>query len=366
MSTNRTNHYSEQAFTVRSVVAPVDRCTRKVMVVIVNYRTAGLVIDCLNSLADEVGSQPQLQVQVTVTDNASGDDSVSCLEATVRDHGWGDWISIQPLERNGGFAYGNNAAIRPALASNNPPDYVWLLNPDTLVRPRGLAALVEFMDERSEVGIAGSRLEDPDSTPQRSAFPFPWVVGELEGGARLSLFTKLLLLKRWSMLLPVSDDARPTDWVIGASMIVRREVFETVGLLDECYFMYFEEVDFCRRACRAGWPCWHVPQSKVIHIGGAATGVGRTLKRLPPYWFEARRRYFLKNCGKLHTALADVAFLCGYASWRLRRRLQRKVDHDPPYLLADSFRHSVFCSGFQLRNVKNPLLGEVEPAGTSR
>jgi hypothetical protein len=109
-----------------------------------------------------------------------------------------------------------------------------------------------------------------------------------------------------------------------------------------------------------------VPQSKIIHLEGASTGIGREPKRLPSYWFEARRRYFLKSCGKLRTALADMAFLCGFASWRVRRWLQRKPDPDPPYLLADSFRHSVFCSGFQLRNVRNPLLHELESAAMSK
>ena len=78
------------------------------------------------------------------------------------------------------------------------------------------------------------------------------------------------------------------------------------------------------------------------------------VKRRPDYWFQARRRFFLKNYGKLYTALADAAFLGGFALWRLRRRLQRKPDTDPPHMLVDSFRHSVFCTGFELRDVENP------------
>ena len=146
-------------------------------------------------------------------------------------------------------------------------------------------------------------------------------------------------------------------------MILRRSMLDQIGLLDEGLYTYFDDVDICLRARKAGWETWYVPQSKIIHFGGAATGIGRERKRLPSYWFEARRRYFLKNYGKLHAALADGAFLCGFAFSRLRRRLERKADTDPPHLLADSFRHSVFCSGFQLRDVKNPLLCEAERTG---
>src|SRR4051812_43322479 len=103
----------------------------RLLIVIVNYRTAQLTIDCLHSLAPEVGALPA--TRVVVTDNASGDDSVARLTGAVRDNGWDAWCTIRPLERNGGFAWGNNEAIRPALASADAPDYVLLLNPDTVV-----------------------------------------------------------------------------------------------------------------------------------------------------------------------------------------------------------------------------------------
>src|SRR5439155_17086766 len=108
------------------------------------------------------------------------------------DNGWGEWASIQPLARNGGFAYGNNEAIRASLAGTDRPEYVLLLNPDTLVRPGAIRALLEFMDGRPDAGIAGSRLEDPDGTPQRSAFRFHTVRSELEAGLRLGFVTRLL------------------------------------------------------------------------------------------------------------------------------------------------------------------------------
>ncbi|MEL7238670.1 MAG: glycosyltransferase family 2 protein, partial [Planctomycetota bacterium] len=150
---------------------------------------------------------------------------------------------------------------------------------------------------------------------------------------------------------PVRDDAHQTDWVAGASMLVRREVFEQAGLMDERYFMYFEEVDFCRRAMEAGWPCWYVPSSRVVHLVGQASGVTdakKQNKRRPAFWFESRRRYMLKNLGKLRATLADLCFMTGFATWRLRRRLQRKPDQDPQKFLTDFAGQSVFAKGFRL------------------
>jgi GT2 family glycosyltransferase len=307
------------------------------LVVIVNYQATALALDCLQSLQDEVGKVAG--TRVVVVENGSGDDSAARLEAAVRDHGWGDWVTILPLEQNGGFATGNNAAIRPALAAAEVPRYVLLLNPDTIVRPGALGALVEFMESRPDVGIAGSQLEEPDGTPQRSAFRFPSVLGELEGG--LHLGPASWLLKRWVVAPEVPPGPGPTDWVAGACMIIRTTVFAAIGLLDEGYFLYFEEVDFCHRARRAGWPCWYVPAARVVHLVGQSSGVthpSAARRRRPSYWFRARRRYFLANHGRGATVLADLAWALGRASYQLRRLVQRKPDTDSRWLLWDFIR----------------------------
>jgi len=296
---------------------------------------------------NEVRSLPG--TRVVVTDNASGDGSVERIEAAIETEGWGDWASLMPLKYNGGYAFGNNAAIRPALESTNPPPYFLLLNPDTIVHPSALKVLVDFMDEHPTVGIAGSRLEDLDGTPQRSAFRFHTILSELDFGLRVGVVSKLL--SQWVVAPPVSKETCKTDWVAGASMIVRREVFESVGLLDENYFMYFEEVDFCLRANRSGWPCWYVPQSRVVHLVGQSSGVTDTKrppKRLPRYWFDSRRRYFLKNHGWLYAAIADAAWVSGFVLWRWRRAIQHKPDKDPPKLLSDFLLNSVFLKGGQV------------------
>jgi N-acetylglucosaminyl-diphospho-decaprenol L-rhamnosyltransferase len=309
------------------------------LIVIVNYRTADLTLDCLASLQDEVGTVAG--THVVVTDNASGDDSVARLDAAVSRNGWGDWATIRPLEHNGGFAAGNNTAIRPALEGPDPPRYILLLNPDTIVRPGALQTLVGFLADRPEIGLAGSRLEDPDGTPQRSAFRFPTVLGELESGMRLGPVSRLL--ERWASAQEIPADPAPIDWVAGACMIIRREVFEAIGLMDEGYFMYFEEVDFCHRALRAGWPCWYLPTAHVVHLVGRSSGVTdprAARKRRPGYWFLARRRYFLRNHGLVATVLADLAWSLGYASFRLRRLVHPKPGTDPQWMFWDFIRYN--------------------------
>ena len=218
------------------------------LVVIVNYKTPELTIDCLKSLVSEVQSLPG--IRVVVTDNASSDRSAEQIQTAIDTNGWGEWASLMPLEKNGGFAFGNNEAIRPALESSNPPFYILLLNPDTIVLPGALKELWNFMEKNPEAGIAGSRLENRDGSPQRSAFRFPTILSELDSGLRLGLVSKLL--SKWIVAPPVPEEICQTDWVAGASMIVRREVFERVGLMDESYFLYYEEVDFCLQANKAG------------------------------------------------------------------------------------------------------------------
>jgi GT2 family glycosyltransferase len=306
------------------------------LVVIVNYRTAKLTIDCLASLEPEVRSLPGVDVQVEVTDNASGDDSVVQLEAAVRDQGWSSWASIRPLDRNGGFSYGNNGAIRPALASAHPPKYIWLLNPDTIVRPGAMATLWKFLETHPEAGIAGCRLVNLAGVAEHSAFRFPSVLGEVEGGLRLGLVSRLL--SRWVVSPPPPSEPSPCDWASGASLLVRRAVFESIGLLDEQYFMYFEETDFCLQARRAGWQCWYVPTAEVVHLAGQSSGVSGEVargKRLPAYWYQARRRFFIKNLGPAQTFIADVMWSLGFLSYRVRHALLRKPDGEPKRRLRD-------------------------------
>ena len=285
-----------------------------------------------------------------MADNNSGDDSVRFLADSIVARGWSQWISLLPLPENGGFAYGNNKAIEAVLAGRNPPRYLWLLNPDTFVHQGACLELVNFMETHPEAGIAGSRLEDPDGTLQISAFRDHSVVSEFLSGIRLRVAD--VLLSRWVVAdrkihtVPVR-----TDWVSGASLMIRTPVFTQTGLLDEAFFMYYEEVDYCLRARKNNWECWHVPASRVVHLIGAASGITdyrKKASRRPAYWFASRRRFFLKHHHWLALFLADCLWMIGYSSLLIRRKLQRKPNFDPPFFLRDFFSNSIFFKGIRL------------------
>jgi hypothetical protein len=307
---------------------------RSVWIVIVNYRTAELTIDCLRALSAEAADLADWHV--VVADNDSGDGSAEKLNATIKREGWSSWADVMPLDRNGGFAFGNNAGIRAALASPDHVDYVMLLNPDTIVRKGAIKTLVGFMEGHPRAGIAGSLLENRDGGVECSAHTFPSPLGELNEGARLGVLSRLL--HHYIVTPPIRTVTHPCDWVSGASMIIRRRVIEDIGLMDENYFLYFEEVDFCRRAKLAGWECWHVPDARVMHIEGASTGIRATAKRRARYWYDSRRRFFLKHYGIAGLVLADLLWAAGRATYMLRRLLRlggRHGRHDPKWFMYD-------------------------------
>ena len=327
----------------------------KLLVVILNFRATQLTIDCLGTLAGRVGRVAG--TRVTVCENGSGGDAAERLRRAIEENGWGAWVSLVVSPTNGGFTGGNNLVVRAAMASADPPEYLLLLNSDTLVPDGALEALVDFMDRTPRAGIAGSQLVWPEGGAQGTPFRFPSWRTELEAAMRLGPVSRVLRS-------PVSLDPKPTtatrvDWVAGASMILRRSMLEQVGLLDEGLFTYFDDVDLCLRAARAGWETWFVPESVVTHLEGGSSEVAAHLRRRrPPYWFQARRRFWLKNHGPLYAALVDAAFILGFASWRLRRRIQGRPDPDPPHMLADFLRHSVFVAGFRVEDVLAP---EMQP-----
>jgi N-acetylglucosaminyl-diphospho-decaprenol L-rhamnosyltransferase len=322
------------------------------LIVVLNYRTADLSIMCLRSLARELPRVPS--AEVVVIDNASNDGSAQELERAIREEHMHAWARLESLPRNGGYAYGNNAPIRAALRRSQPPDLVLLLNPDTELLPGAITALLDFMRDHPECAIAGSQLLDEHGQPHCSAFNFPTAWSELDRGVELGVITRLLSNRTVQRAIP--DRPTEVDWVAGASMLVRREVFERIGLIDESYFLYFEEVDFLLRAQRAGLKTFYVPTSRVIHHMGASTGVTdikRPPRRIPGYWFESRRRYFLKNHGVVHALLADVAFVGGRALHTLRLLVAPKITRpDPPHMIRDYLFNSVLVRGTKLAPAK--------------
>jgi len=311
---------------------------RRVTIIIVSYQTAELTIACLESLTPERAAAG-VDLQAVVIDNDSGDSPAVAHAIVAR--GWESWVTLVTAPCNGGFAYGNNLGFAEACRVRTP-DFFHLLNPDTRVTPGAVSALVQFLDSHGEVGMAGSSFENGDGTDWPIAFRFPSLLSEVEGGLRLGIVSRLL--DRWRIARVMTPAPQPIDWGAGASIMIRREVLEAIGGLDENYFLYFEETEFCWRAKRAGYPMWYVPQSRVIHIAGQSTKVterGATLKRLPRYWFESRRRYFLTTAGLWRAILIDFAAIAATALGSLRLILQGRRSALVPLYVSDLWQYSV-------------------------
>jgi len=308
---------------------------RPIFVVIVNYRTGALAVDCLASLAtmiDELRGG-----RVIVADNASGDDSLALIGAAIAQRGWSGWAELLALPRNGGFAYGNNAAI--ARVREIAPDFgaVLLLNPDTVASPGAVLRLAEHMDANPRAGIVGASIEDEAGVAQGSAHRQPSALTELDGAAQLGPLTRWLAGSA-SPWLPRAEP-HECDWVSGACMAIRREVLDAIGPMDAGFFLYFEEVDFCLRARRAGWHCWYEPAARVRHFEGASTGIRTARRRRPAYWYDSRRRFFVKAYGIGGLLMADVLWALGRFSLVVRRALhlggRAARDSEPERLARD-------------------------------
>lgn len=300
----------------------------RTVLIIVNYRTAALTLQCLESLEPQQ-REGRLGWRVVVLDNASPDGSGRVLADELRGRGWGDWVEVVLHPVNGGFGAGNNAALRPLLPGGGGPEYLFLLNPDTIVLPGAVDTLIEFMDSRPDVAIAGAGLQFPDGRMQGSAHIGFGLARSLIDGAHTGLIDRAV--RRWGRTVDAPEGPCRCDWVSGAAMIVRREVFERVGLFDEGFFLYFDEVDLQRRAASAGFTSWYVPAARIIHLEGQATGMKQDFKPLPAYWFESRRRLFVKHYGIPGLLLADLLWIAGRslreARALLARSPERKADH---------------------------------------
>jgi GT2 family glycosyltransferase len=319
------------------------------LIVTVNYKTSILVTDLIASLTPDLTSLGH--THMVIVDNASGDDSVKTINDYINDKNL-DWVTVIASENNSGYAAGNNLAVNSVLEKNVVFERVWFLNPDTKVKAGAGAELIAAMN-KNDLQIVGSRLEDADGTLQCSHFNFPGILSELSSGLRLGVFDRLL--KKHLVRTDPSSSPVQTDWLAGASFMVSNKYINKIGLIDDAYFLYFEELDFCLQGQRNNMPCWYIPSSKVYHAVGAATGISDHRKkapRRPQYWFDSRRRFFLKNYGVLKLICCDLAFITGYAIWLLRSKISNKtaLTKEPPRFLRDFIKNSFLLRGFSLQN----------------
>lgn len=298
--------------------------------VVLNYKTPGLVSDCLATLAQELDHAHDVAV---VVDNCSGDGSADQIESSLNENGWNEWAVLVRSEVNGGFSAGNNVGMQAVDAEN----YL-LLNSDTLVRPGAIAELLRAMDKNPKAGLIGPRLEWPDAEPQNSCFRDKNIWSELIAGAQSGPITKLFASHDVSM--GIFDEPTNADWVSFACVLIRREVIDRVGLMDEGYFMYFEDADYCRLARRAGYDVLHWPAARVVHLRGGSSPVksyAAARKRLPAYFYASRTRYFVKFGGKLGLIAANTTWTIGWLMALARRVFQGRRIGTPDRALRDNW-----------------------------
>lgn len=310
----------------------------KVLTVILNWRSAAMTLRAIEAARIAMTG---IDGAITVVDNDSQDGSFEHLVAAIQAHGWEDGTTpVRVIQSgwNGGFGAGNNVGIRAGLPGGARPDYVYILNSDAFPAPDAIRLLLEHLESHPATGFAGSHIHGLDGEPHHTAFRFPSVAGEFEQAARLGPVSRLL--RRAVVAPPLPVVTAQVDWLAGASLMMRQEVLDQIGLFDETFFLYFEETDLCLRAARAGWPTDYVVESRVAHIGSASTGM-KDWRRIPGFWLDSRHYYYVKNHGTAVAVTATLAHLAGGVLWRLRAMVQRRDFIDPPHYLTDLATHAL-------------------------
>lgn len=247
-----------------------------ISVCILTYQVRDLLRDCLNSLYENTSAT----YEIIVIDNGSNDGTVQMLQQEFPE------VHLEVNDCNAGYTRPMNQALRQGLGR-----YLLQLNPDTLMLPNALDRLTAFLDANSGVGICCPKVLNRDRTLQkqcRRGEPRPWAVISYFTGLA-ALFPNSKFFGEYLMSYMDEDQAHPVASVSGSCMLIRRAVIEQIGYLDECFFAYQEDADFCTRAREAGWQVYYVPDSQIIHYGGMGGS------RVEPYRsiFEWHKSYFL-------------------------------------------------------------------------
>lgn len=294
----------------------LNKFQHELTVVILNYRTPQYVTDCLVTLLPELSD---LNAQVVVVDNDSRDGSAETISRWINSHAAEGVVKVLCSSTNLGFASGNNQGIR--MYSSR---YYLLLNSDTLVRPDAIATLIQTANSFPQAGLFSPRLEWPDGKGQESCFRFHTPFSELIAASKTGIIERFL--QQYVIAMPVHETLASPQWTSFACVLIRAEVFREVGLLDEGYFMYFEDVEYCHRARQAGWRVVHNPAARVVHLRGGSSPVkerARQNRRLPKYFYESRARFFFQCYGWPGLTAANLLWWAGYAVSRSRQMLGR-------------------------------------------
>ncbi len=268
-----------------------------------------------------VPNRPE-HAKLYIVDNDSQDGS---YEAFTRAYEGRRDIELIASSRNDGYGAGNNIVLRRLVASDEF-ETVLLLNPDTELRTPIPETVFELL-AGDRIAAVGARLEDPDTTVQVSAFNFPGATSEFLQAANLALFDRFL--GRFRVAQPPPEEITRRDWLAGAAVFFKLDALREVGLFDEEFFLYFEEVDLFRRLAAYGWQSWYLPEMRLVHHVGASTQISDHRRReveMPDYWYASRSRYFTKEWGRVGALWPDLCWLLGRSIHLLSRRLSGKSD----------------------------------------
>ena len=231
-----------------------------VSIVIVNWNTRNILRDCLTSIYEESGN---IQFEIIVVDNASSDGSVEMIKSEFPQ------VILIKNCKNIGFAAANNQGMAKAKGR-----YILLLNSDTVILDKAIEKTLSFADFHPEAGIVGCRVLNPDKTLQPTCFMFPSILNMLlSTGYLYKLFPRSKFFGRERMTWWDRDDVRKVEVVTGCFMLVRQEAIQQVGIMDEQFFMYGEETDWCYRFRQASWKNMFTPDAEIIHMGGQSTKI---------------------------------------------------------------------------------------------
>lgn len=297
---------------------------------VLNYRTAQLTLDCVRSLVPELDRERD---ELIVVDNHSEDGSAERLRQAFAGPGL-ERVRLIETDRNGGFALGHNAAVRALDA-----EAYLLVNSDTLFRAGAVASLWRRLEADPKCAVVSPRLEEDDGTPQTSCFRFHTPISEFVSAASTGPLTRLL--RHHEVPLPIRDEGETPDWTSFACVLVRGAALRAAGLLDESYFMYYEDVDLCRRLRDLGFTVASEPAARVVHRGGASSGVDAkesALQRRPRYFYASRARYFRKHFGPLGLFAANLLWSAGRSISWARETFGKKPVHTVDCELGDRWR----------------------------
>lgn len=289
----------------------------ELLIVIINYKTGQLVIDCLQTVI------PQLQdgQQIVVVDNCSGDGSAAIIQHWIDAQALNDKIQMILSPQNTGFSGGNNLGIRSRHAH-----YYLLLNSDTLLRDGALQVLLNTARRQSDIGMVSPRLEWPDGKPQISCFRYHSPISELIYAAGSAPVTTVFRSR--VVALPVEDAETSPEWTSFACVMVSAALIEDIGPMDDGYFLYYEDVDYCRMARDRGWKIVNNPNARVVHLRGGSSDVKKNIERksrLPRYYYASRTRYFAKHYGRFGLGMANLLWLAGRSIAFVRECLGKRT-----------------------------------------